>query len=103
MRIDLSSTILIVGDLMLDRYIDGMVERISPEAPVPVLLYRGECEVAGGAANVAANVAKLGGHARLIGIVGDDRPGERLDSILRELGIENDLVCDRGRPTVSKI
>src|SRR4051812_16331669 len=103
MRVDLRGTILIVGDLILDRYIDGVVERISPEAPVPVLLHRGEREVAGGAANVAVNVAKLGGHARLIGIVGDDRPGERLDSILRELGIESDPVCDRERPTTSKI
>jgi len=103
MRVGLSGTILVVGDLMLDRYIEGVVERISPEAPVPVLLYRGESDVAGGAANVAVNIAKLGGHARLIGIVGDDRPGERLDSILRELGVESDLICDRGRPTISKI
>src|SRR3954463_4486288 len=103
MRVDLSGTILIVGDVMLDRYIDGVVERISPEAPVPVLLYKGEREVAGGAANVAVNVAKLGGRACLIGIIGDDRPGERLNTILREHGVDSDLVCDIGRPTISKI
>jgi D-beta-D-heptose 7-phosphate kinase / D-beta-D-heptose 1-phosphate adenosyltransferase len=103
MRLNLIGTILVVGDVMLDRYIDGFVERISPEAPVPVLIYKGEREIAGGAANVAVNIARLGGHAQLIGVVGNDRPGERLYSILRELGVESDLICDPGRPTVSKI
>ena len=68
--------IFVVGDVMLDRYVYGHVERISPEAPVPVLHYTSETLVLGGAGNVARNIVALGGKAILIGAVGDDREGE---------------------------
>ena len=68
----MSGKILIVGDTMLDRYWSGRVERISPEAPVPVVSVEGITDRAGGAANVAANVAALGGKSQLLSVVGDD-------------------------------
>ncbi|MDH7797808.1 MULTISPECIES: D-glycero-beta-D-manno-heptose-7-phosphate kinase [unclassified Beijerinckia] len=95
-------TIVVLGDLMLDRYLVGDVERISPEAPVPVLRWSSERETAGGAGNVALNIASLGAHARLIGIVGDDEEGRRLARILQSAGVASDLVVDTQAPTVSK-
>ena len=67
--------VLVVGDVMLDRYWFGEVERISPEAPVPVLLVKREQERLGGAANVALNVKTLGGQVTLLSMVGQDEPG----------------------------
>src|ERR1700678_1607 len=75
------STILVVGDLMLDRYISGEVTRISPEAPVPVLAVGKERNVAGGAANVALNVAALRARTMLAGVIGADAAGEKLQTI----------------------
>jgi D-beta-D-heptose 7-phosphate kinase/D-beta-D-heptose 1-phosphate adenosyltransferase len=75
--------LLIIGDLMLDQFIYGRVDRISPEAPVPIVQVTGESEHLGGAANVAANVRALGGEASLVGVVGTDSHGRRL---MRELG-----------------
>ncbi len=75
-------TVLVVGDLMLDRYIYGGVERISPEAPVPVVQVRHEKHVPGGAANVAWNVRSLGGNAAVAGILGQDEPGDVLKRLL---------------------
>ena len=82
--------ILIVGDAMLDRYLDGAADRISPEAPVPVLHVRRSFERPGGAANVAANVAGLGGAPVLVAVVGVDPSADRLRSILGETGVPSD-------------
>jgi rfaE bifunctional protein kinase chain/domain len=81
-------TILVVGDLMLDRYISGEVTRISPEAPVPVVAVGRERCVAGGAANVALNVAGLRARTMLAGVVGADPAGETLRTILEQSGID---------------
>ena len=74
--------VLVIGDVMLDRYWFGDASRISPEAPVPVVLFRSERESAGGAANVARNCAALGARTRLVSVVGDDREGVTLQKIL---------------------
>ncbi len=80
-------TILVVGDLMLDEFIWGRVERISPEAPVPVVEVIRETTHLGGAANVAANLAALGAHPVPVGVIGADGKGERLLEELQEQGI----------------
>ncbi len=80
--------ILVVGDLMLDRYITGQAERISPEAPVPVVLVDREYAVPGGASNVALNVRALGGMALLGGLAGRDQAGHELMALLEERGID---------------
>ena len=74
--------IAVVGDVMLDRYIWGAVNRISPEAPVPVIEVEGEDSKLGGAGNVANNIKSLGAFPLLIGVVGDDREGEILFDIM---------------------
>lgn len=79
--------ILVVGDMMLDRYICGTATRISPEAPVPVVRVAEERHVPGGAANVARNVQALGGHAVLSGLVGRDAAGTDLMAVLRRFGV----------------
>jgi len=79
---------LVIGDLMLDRYLWGEVERISPEAPVPVVLLKRETECAGGAANVAANLAGLGLKTRLVGFIGADDDGSRLKRAIQDIGVE---------------
>jgi D-beta-D-heptose 7-phosphate kinase/D-beta-D-heptose 1-phosphate adenosyltransferase len=94
--------ILVIGDVMLDHYVWGAVDRISPEAPVPVLHAQRETEVPGGAANVARNVAALGGRPVLIGILGNDTRGERLATLCREARIESHFVIDN-RPTTAKV
>ncbi len=95
--------VLVVGDLMLDRYITGSVGRISPEAPVPVLRHGGERCVAGGAANVARNLIGLGLEVSLAGVCGDDADGEVLRSLLADDGIDaGALLTDANRPTTSK-
>ena len=95
--------ILCVGDVMLDRFVVGSVDRISPEAPIPVLKVTREDTMPGGAGNVAANIASLGGQAHLFGVVGDDSAGRVLKDKLDEArGIENALVSDAARPTTIK-
>ncbi|MBI4828065.1 MAG: D-glycero-beta-D-manno-heptose 1-phosphate adenylyltransferase [Nitrospinae bacterium] len=94
---------LVVGDVILDRYLEGHVERISPEAPAPVFESRGEREVAGGAANVAANVAALGARAALVGVTGRDADAARLRALLAGQGISpRGLVADPSRVTTRK-
>jgi D-beta-D-heptose 7-phosphate kinase/D-beta-D-heptose 1-phosphate adenosyltransferase len=94
---------VVVGDLMLDRYWWGTVERLSPEAPVPVVHRRGASVAPGGAANVAVNVASLGGTPRLVGVVGGDDTGRELMAALKERGISPDgVVVDPARPTTVK-
>ncbi|HVL37129.1 MAG TPA: PfkB family carbohydrate kinase, partial [Burkholderiales bacterium] len=80
---------------MLDRYWFGEVSRISPEAPVPVVLVSGEDQRLGGAANVAWNCRELGARTRLLSVTGRDEPGEQLAKLLREKGIAASLHRDR--------
>jgi len=88
---------------MLDVYLAGSVDRISPEAPVPVVRVDGETVAPGGAANVAMGVASLGANCRLIAAVGEDESGERLAGLLEEVGVgAGDLVPIPGRPTTRK-
>ena len=95
--------VLVIGDVILDRYVSGEVPRISPEAPVPVFRVRGEEAKAGGAANVAANVASLGGRALLAGVCGSDDAGALLRARIREAGVvDSGVRVDRSRPTVQK-
>jgi rfaE bifunctional protein kinase chain/domain len=95
--------ILVVGDLMLDRYITGSVERISPEAPVPVVKVEGESLALGGAGNVAANIMALGASCEVVGVVGDDSEGELLREHLQKMGVGvTGVVSIPGRPTTVK-
>jgi rfaE bifunctional protein kinase chain/domain len=95
--------VLVVGDLMVDRYIRGAVSRLSPEAPVPVVDVHHEEFMPGGAGNVAANIAALGGRPILVSLVGDDADGERLLSTLRDRGVDvSGVVADGSRPTILK-
>lgn len=95
--------VLVVGDLMLDRYISGAVDRISPEAPVPVVRVEEESARVGGAANVAANVAALGATCHMVGCVGRDHAGEMLRDELSAVGVRTDgLVVTDERPTTLK-
>jgi D-glycero-beta-D-manno-heptose-7-phosphate kinase len=95
--------VLVVGDVMLDRYWFGDVSRISPEAPVPVVLIRDEDERLGGAANVAWNCKELGARTRLLSVVGRDEPGQALERLLKERGIEASLHHDRSLSTTQKL
>lgn len=96
--------ILIIGDVMLDKYIWGDVSRISPEAPVQVVNVKKEDNVPGGAANVARNVASLGGSVFIIGLVGDDGPSKTLKSELEKMSIVTDhLITNKKRPTILKM
>lgn len=97
------ATILVLGDLMIDKYIHGDVHRISPEAPVPVLSVRGERNVAGGAANVALNTAGLHAKTIIAGVVGDDASGEELLTLLNRSGVcDEGVLRDPSRPTTRK-
>ncbi len=95
--------VLVVGDVMLDRYWFGEVERISPEAPVPVARINRSEERAGGAANVARNIVALGGKAKLLAVVGDDEAGRRLEALLRADGVETSLHRDPQIDTTVKL
>ncbi len=96
--------VLVVGDVMLDRFIVGNVTRISPEAPVPVVRFLSEHARLGGAANVAHNLVALGASVSLIGVVGRDAVAQRLREQLAACGIGLDgLAEDRERPTVEKV
>jgi D-beta-D-heptose 7-phosphate kinase/D-beta-D-heptose 1-phosphate adenosyltransferase len=95
--------ILVVGDVMLDRYIHGSVDRISPEAPVPVVRATKRSQQPGGAANVAMNVAGLGAQAAVIGFVGEDEDGTALAALLKAGGVEARLIPVRDTPTISKL
>jgi D-glycero-beta-D-manno-heptose-7-phosphate kinase len=96
---------LVVGDVMLDRYWFGEVSRISPEAPVPVVLINEDKEELklGGAANVAWNCKELGAQTRLLSVVGQDEPGRALERLLKEMRIEASLHRDRGLSTTQKL
>ncbi|HYE42671.1 MAG TPA: D-glycero-beta-D-manno-heptose 1-phosphate adenylyltransferase [Caulobacteraceae bacterium] len=95
--------VLCVGDVMVDRFVDGEVDRISPEAPIPVLSRSHQETMLGGAGNVARNIASLGGLAALVGLVGDDAAGhEALGLLEGEAGLESHLVSRAGRRTTLK-
>ena len=93
---------MVFGDVMLDRYLMGEVKRISPEAPVPVLRVKERYEVLGGAGNVGNNLAKLGVAAILLGLAGEDRESEILRELCSQNGLDNRLVVDHRRPTITK-
>src|SRR3546814_20788663 len=93
-------SVLVVGDAMIDRYVYGEVDRISPEAPVPVLRVQRESAILGGAGNVVRNLAALGATVRFVATIGDDAQGEELQRLLgAEPGVSADLVIVPGRPT----
>lgn len=95
--------VVVLGDLILDEYISGDADRLSPEAPVPVLTVEREFERLGGAANVARNLVSLGARPVLLGVVGEDAPGRRLAAVLAEAGIAGEgLVVEPGRQTSVK-
>ena len=95
--------VLVVGDVMLDRYWHGNTSRISPEAPVPVVHEGDEEHRAGGAGNVALNIAGLGGNVTLIGFAGDDEAGNNLETILHNAGVNCCFFRQEGFSTITKL
>lgn len=95
--------VLVVGDVMLDRYWHGRATRVSPEAPVPVVRVGSVEERPGGAGNVALNIAALGSSTSLVGMVGDDENGQQLKSRLNAAGVYCDFVTVGNKPTVTKL
>lgn len=95
--------VLIIGDVMLDRYWYGPTGRISPEAPVPVVKVEQNEERPGGAANVAMNIASLGGYAHIIGLTGQDEPAQVLENKLSSLNVSCDFVALPDYPTITKL
>jgi D-beta-D-heptose 7-phosphate kinase/D-beta-D-heptose 1-phosphate adenosyltransferase len=98
-----SAGVLIIGDVMLDRYWYGPTGRISPEAPVPVVKVENNEERPGGAANVAMNIASLGGHAHIVGLTGMDEPAKVLTETLTSLKVKCDFVALPEYPTITKL
>jgi D-beta-D-heptose 7-phosphate kinase/D-beta-D-heptose 1-phosphate adenosyltransferase len=97
------ANIIVIGDVMLDRYWSGHAARISPEAPVPVVRVKNIEERIGGAGNVALNIAKLGGNVTLLGVVGNDADGESIARILADAGVNCDFVVADNMPTICKL
>ena len=95
--------VLVVGDVMLDRYWFGDTERISPEAPVPIVQITKMDERLGGAANVARNGATLGAKLSLLGLIGDDEPGREIQELLTKQGVASYLQVDPSLPTIVKL
>lgn len=96
--------ILVIGDMVADVYLNGQIGRISREAPVLILQQIDERVVPGGAANVAANTATLGGEVFAVGVVGEDSYADQLRQLLEKLGVHIEgLVTDNSRPTISKV
>ncbi|MGH0028312.1 MAG: D-glycero-beta-D-manno-heptose-7-phosphate kinase [Myxococcota bacterium] len=95
--------LLVIGDLVLDEYVTGEVDRVSPEAPVPVVHVRQESAMLGGAANAARNVVALGGAVDCCSVIGDDEAGRAIRDRVKHLGIDPEgLVAVPGRPTTTK-
>lgn len=97
------TNLLVVGDVMLDRYWFGDSDRISPEAPVPVVQVSKVDERLGGAANVARNVAALGANTTILGVIGEDEAGTRIGELLRQSGVNSQLEIDPKVPTTVKL
>lgn len=98
-----SGRVLVIGDLMLDRYWHGSTSRISPEAPVPVVHVKADEQRAGGAGNVALNIAALGGKVSVMGFVGRDDQAELLASLLKEAGVLTLFSALENHPTITKL
>lgn len=96
-----SCRVLVIGDVMLDVYLRGHARRLSPEAPVPVVVLEQEDHVAGGAANAARNLASLGASVQLVGVVGADAAGRRVCDSIGD-GVHPTLITDASRPTTTK-
>lgn len=94
--------IAVVGDVILDKYLWGEVERISPEAPVPIVDVKRETLSLGGASNVANNIVALDATAYMVGIVGNDENGRLIEKLIKEKGIHSVLIKDSSRPTIEK-
>lgn len=95
--------LLVIGDLVLDEYVTGHVERVSPEAPVPVVHVRSESAMLGGAANAARNVVALGGTVDCCSVIGEDDAGRAIRDRIKHLGIDpSGLIAVKGRPTTTK-
>lgn len=107
MKVDIpaftQARVLVVGDVMLDRYWQGPTQRISPEAPVPVVKIDQHEDRPGGAANVALNIASLGGSASLVGVTGDDEAADTLDQNLATLGVKSHFLRQTSMPTITKL
>jgi D-beta-D-heptose 7-phosphate kinase/D-beta-D-heptose 1-phosphate adenosyltransferase len=98
-----AARVLVIGDVILDRYVTGAVHRLSPEAPIPVLRPDDSRCTLGGAANVALNIATLGGHAVLVGVIGNDAAGDDIERLIRATqGVVPRLIRIDNRPTTSK-
>ena len=95
--------LLVIGDVMLDRYWHGSASRVSPEAPVPVVQVANREDRPGGAGNVALNIAALGSAVRLVGVVGDDETGLELLSRLKAAGVYCDFLQSEEKPTITKL
>lgn len=93
-------SVLLVGDYMLDHYVNGSVERISPEAPVPVVKFQNEKFMPGGAGNVIANLVGLGTRVYALGRLGEDTYGEKLRAIFRSLGVDTSFFYSKGNTTL---
>jgi len=94
----------LIGDLMLDQWIIGSVERVSPEAPIPVVLWEKNMETGGGASNTAINITNMDGEVCLFGLIGKDSAGKKLCKILKEKKIDTDLILkENTKPTIQKI
>jgi D-beta-D-heptose 7-phosphate kinase / D-beta-D-heptose 1-phosphate adenosyltransferase len=98
-----AARIIVIGDVMLDRYWSGQALRISPEAPVPVVKVRSIEDRIGGAGNVALNIAKLGGKVTLVGVVGDDTESEILRQLLQAEGVDCDFVVEKSLRSICKL
>ena len=96
------ASVLVVGDVMLDRYLFGGTSRISPEAPVPVVHVRQNDDRAGGAANVATNLSRLGIRTTLLGIVGDDDEAQALETAMQHCDVQCQFTTVAGWPTITK-
>src|SRR5215213_9789903 len=94
--------VAVVGDAMLDVYLRGEVDRISPEAPVPVVKVKERKLALGGAANVANNIVTIGAHCELVAAIGDDHAGATLREMLRQVKTETRSLVSVGRPTTTK-
>jgi len=98
-----TTSVAVIGDLMMDRYVWGNVARISPEAPVPVVSLEGESSSLGGAANVAANIDALGSNVRLYGVVGDDMESQQLRELVKRNKLsDSGIIGDENRKTIVK-
>ncbi len=97
------ANVLVIGDVMLDRYWSGNTSRISPEAPVPIVHVKDCEERPGGAANVALNIANLGGKATLLGYIGSDEAGDSLEKVLQSHNVDTQLIRISHKPTITKL